>query len=51
MDFLTAAIGAVIGAMFGWSLAGWVQRRNDQRVERFHAHLDELRRQRNGGGQ
>ena len=50
MEWATAILGMALGALFGWSLAGWLEGRNQAQIRSFYADLDEVRRQRNGGG-
>ena len=50
MEWASAILGLSIGALFGWSLNGWLEGREQKRVKAFYDELDELRRQRNGGG-
>ncbi|HEY7822818.1 MAG TPA: hypothetical protein VIG24_08300 [Acidimicrobiia bacterium] len=50
MEWATAILGMALGALFGWSLAGWLEGREQAKIRDFYADLDEVRRRRNGGG-
>lgn len=50
MEWATAILGMALGVFFGWSLAGWLEGREQRKIRDFYDELDQLRRQRNGGG-
>lgn len=43
MEWAAAILGVAIGTFFGWSMAGWLEGRNQAEVRRFYADLDEIR--------
>jgi membrane protein YqaA with SNARE-associated domain len=50
MEWATAIVGMALGALLGWSLAGWLEGREQRQIRDVYDGLDELRRHRNGGG-
>ena len=48
MEWATAILGMAIGALFGWSLAGWLEGREQLKVRKFYDELDQHRRRRTG---
>jgi hypothetical protein len=48
MEWATAILGMALGALFGWSLAGWLEGREQAKISRFYDELDDHRRRRTG---
>ena len=48
MEWATAILGMALGALFGWSLAGWLEGREQAKVRAFYEDLDAHRRRRTG---